>query len=105
MIEYIFTVAIILISLFGYKLLIKPKKLYDRYVRDITALGYKVHALPFTPFRLPLLQVLAQGTREGDAFKFWKTVCPNVDVVVASSIHQITLDISNPDFIKDFYSS
>ena len=87
MIGYIFKVAIILISLVVDKFVVKPKKLCDRYVRDITAMGYKVHALPFAPFRLPLLQVLAKGTREGDSFKFWKTVCPTVDVVVANSLH------------------
>lgn len=87
MIEYILTVAIILIVFLVHSCVIKPKKAYDRYVRDITALGYKVHALPFAPFRFPFLEKVNEGSKEGDPLKFWKVVCPTIDVIVGNSMN------------------
>jgi hypothetical protein len=50
-------------------------------------MGYKVHALPFAPFGLPFLQLVIKGTKEGDSLKFWKTVCPNVDIIIGNSMN------------------
>lgn len=105
MIEYIITVLIILIVWTMYTCVIRPKRQHTHYVGVLRNLGYKVHALPFASFRFPFLQILLRDAQEGDPLKFWKTVCANNDVMVGNAMNSVALDISHPDFIKDFYSN
>lgn len=58
MIEYIFTIVIILLTTFIYSCIIKPKKLYNYYVKQVEKLGYKPYTIPFQALSIPFIKIL-----------------------------------------------
>lgn len=68
-------------------------------------MGYKVNSLPYAPFKFPLLDIFHKDSLNGDPYKYWKTVLPAYDITVSNGMQHLFLDISNPDFLKHFYSN
>lgn len=105
MLEYIISLALILLITGLYKYIIKPKRSYDRYVRSITKLGYQVYETGFNPFGHFFAKSLNDGRKQGDPMLFWRSTAPNTDVIVGNIFHHVSLALCHPDFIKDYYSN
>lgn len=105
MIEYIISLTIILLVVGVYKYAIKPKRIYNRYAGSITELGYRVHKANFNPVGHFFVKMLEEDSKKGDPLLFWKTTAAKTDIVVGNIFNYVSLGLSHPDFIKDYYSN
>lgn len=51
-----FGLALVNIVGFVYYCYLQPKGIYEDYIRQFESKGYRVHRLPFKPFRAPLFK-------------------------------------------------
>jgi hypothetical protein len=45
------------------KCYVQPKRQYNKYLEIFKGLGYKVHAVPFKPFDVPLINIEKESLR------------------------------------------
>lgn len=96
---------VLLLSYFYYTFVYKPKKLYDFYSQTLEKLGYKVLKFPFKPFNVPYkLRYKESFEKHGDSFYYDKHINEKYDIVLHNIMDQITIDLVNPDMIKEFLS-
>jgi hypothetical protein len=58
MIEIVVSLLIIVSLICFVSLILRPKKLYNTYLREIQKLGYKVYNIPFAPLGAPYYKIL-----------------------------------------------
>jgi hypothetical protein len=54
---------------------------------------------------MQFFKILQRDQKDGDAFKIYKTIYPQYDIILSNSFNNVVIDLTHPDFIKDFYSS
>jgi hypothetical protein len=73
MIQYIIAILLLALLHLFYKFIYKPKKLFNFYVDNLKALGYKAKVVPFKPFQVPIITQCLKGYKQhNDAFYFDK---------------------------------
>ena len=75
------------------------------YVNILEGLGYRVVALPFKAFNIPLSEIHKSHEKSfNDAFYEEKNAWPSKDIVVTNTGNIVTLILLNPRFLKSFFS-
>jgi hypothetical protein len=63
MIEYVLAILIVLAVALLFKCVVRPKKLYNRYLHDLKSMGYKVYNEPFQAFGIPFFKIIQKDQK------------------------------------------
>lgn len=105
MIEYLLLLGLVIFCYLYYSFVFKPKKLYDFYANTLESLGYKVQKFPFKPFKVAFIERYLQSfQKHNDSFYLDKHNTERYDFVLHNIMDIITIDLVNPDMIREFVS-
>ena len=104
-IAFLILVVIIIGARIGFFYYLKPRHEMNWYVNTLQTLGYKVVAIPFQPFKIPLASIHQFNQKEyKDAFYEEKNSWPSHDIVVTNTNNMVTLILLSPRMLMSFFS-
>lgn len=69
-------------------------------------MGYKTFIHPFRPLGSNVRDMMRRDQKlYGDSVKSFKEMYPNFDVLIGNIYNETTLELVNPDLIKEFYKN
>lgn len=87
--EVFLGILLVMLIMLYYRISARTKKLKAYYVQQFKDQGYLVYEFPTNLLAYPAFQVLKKDSEEGDAFKTFKQLYNDYDVVIGNSLTSI----------------